>query len=424
MRYNFKNLKVTVVGMARSGLAAARLLKELGADITVLDCADSELLRRNRDKLRGESIRAEINADESQFLDKSDLVVISPGVAEDTKTIVFVKQKKIPIISEIELAFQNCRAPIIAVTGTNGKTTVTTLIGELLRANAKDVFVCGNIGCAFSSQVLNARKDDFIVLEVSSFQLEKIDEFKPSISVFLNFSPDHLDRYRDIEAYLEAKKRIYLNQGKGDCVFLNFSDDSLIRLKHEIKAPVLFFNTPQQQRENSNFNSNQKAVLAIASFLKLDEHKCRDALGNFKGLANRMEFVRSVGYIDFINDSKATNIDSTVWALSQIDKPIILIAGGRDKRGDFASLKPKIKERVKYMFVIGEAKEILYDTFSQQAVVFKADSLESATRLAYKQAKAGDCILLSPMCASFDMFLDYKDRGNRFKQIVNSLSKK
>ncbi|MBU2541002.1 MAG: hypothetical protein KJ593_03775 [Candidatus Omnitrophica bacterium] len=422
MIYNFKGLKVTVVGMARSGLPAGLLLKQLEAYVSVVDSGDSADLSQNRERLLRQGVKAEVNADERDFIKVSDLVVVSPGVDESSEPIKFAKEKNIPVISELELAFQNCSAPIIAVTGTNGKTTVSTLIAEVLKANGKKVFLCGNIGTAFSSQVLKADKDDFVVLEVSSFQLEKIEEFRPKISLFLNFSPDHLDRYKTIDEYLEAKKRIYLNQKDTDWVVLNFADKIVGGLESSIKANVRFFNKPTNRDYPSNLDSNQQAVMAIVSILSLNRQTSLAVLSDFKGIAHRLEFVRRLSDIDFINDSKATNISSTRWALERIQQAVILIAGGRNKGADFSQLKDIVRKKIKLMFVIGESKDELFDTFANVTSVSKADSLEAALKNAFKSAESGDCILLSPMCASFDMFGDYQERGEKFKQFVRSLN--
>ncbi|MEW6009247.1 MAG: UDP-N-acetylmuramoyl-L-alanine--D-glutamate ligase [Candidatus Omnitrophota bacterium] len=424
MKYNFKNSRVTVVGMARSGLAAALLLKRLGAKATVIDRQYSPQIAENRDRLLAEGINALIKAEEKSFLDRSDIIVVSPGVNEACEFIKLAKRKKIPVISELELGFQNCLATIIAVTGTNGKTTVTTLIGEALKANARNVFVCGNIGNAFCNYALDAKKDDFIVLEVSSFQLEKIDEFRPKISLFLNFTPDHLDRYKSIDDYLTAKKRIFLNQKESDWAVLNFKDNIARSFANELTVKVIFFNKPQKNNIRLRLNPNQQAVMAVVNILKLDENICLDLLANFKGIKHRMEFVRSISNIDFINDSKATNVDSAKWGLEQATKPVLLIAGGRDKGSNLKEIKGLIKKKVKLMLVIGEAREKFFEAFINDLPVIKADSLEEATKVAYQKAESGDCVMLSPMCASFDMFRDYEDRGEQFKQLVESLKEK
>lgn len=424
MRYSFKNLNVTVIGLARSGFSCALLLKRLGAKVNVVDSGSSDKLSENRDKLQKEGIKAQIAAKEIDFIEGSDIVVISPGVSEDRDFIKLAKNKKIPIISEIELGFQNCRAPVIAVTGTNGKTTVTTLIGEILKANGKNAFVCGNIGVAFCNYALSSTEKDFISLEVSSFQLEKIEEFKPYISLILNLTPDHLDRYKSVGNYLEAKKRIYLNQDKNDWLVLNFADDALRRLEKEAKARVMFFNKPGEDFGGEDLNPNQRAIMAVSSILKLDRDISLKVLRDFKGIAHRMEFARLLSGIEFINDSKATNIDSTTWALERIKKPIIMIAGGRDKGSDFPSLRSLIKAKVRSMFVIGEAAKRIFDAFHSDIEVIKADTLESAVNGAYLKAKPGDCVLFSPMCKSFDMFRDYEDRGDKFKLFVKALKEK
>lgn len=421
MKYNFKKARVTVVGMARSGIAAALLLKHLGAIVTVIDHSDTPALRANKLKLEQEGIRAEIGVDELIFVETCDIMVISPGVSEDAQFIKLAQEKKIVIISELELGFQNCPAPIIAVTGTNGKTTVTSLIGEILKAAGKRVFVCGNIGRALCNYVEEAREDDYIVAEVSSFQLEKIVEFRPLISVFLNFTPDHLDRYKSVADYLSAKKKIFLNQRQKDYAVLNFSDATCRDLAPEIKAQVVFFNKPKKENKYLKLDPNQQAVMAVSDILKLDNKISLEVLRNFKGIEHRLESVRILSGVEFINDSKATNVDSSIWALAHMHKPVVLIAGGHDKGSELSPIRALVKEKVRCMVLIGEARDKFFSAFKDDTRVLKSDSLESAIGLAFEQARSGDCVLLSPMCASFDMFKDYEDRGKQFKQIVNSL---
>jgi UDP-N-acetylmuramoylalanine--D-glutamate ligase len=420
MRYTVAGAQVTVVGLARSGLAAALLLKRLGAIVSAVDRADSQLVRLNKEKLEREDIKVEIAVDEKAFVGKADLIVISPGVKQDSEVVLLAKRKNIPLISELELGSQHCRSPIIAVTGTNGKTTVTTLIAEIIKASGKKVFVCGNIGTPLSSYVLEATEDDFVVAEISSFQLERIDEFSPFVAVLLNFSPDHLDRYKSVEDYFAAKKKIFINQKPTDWAVLNFTDATCINVSKEIKARVVFFN----EQPLPGLDPNQQAVMTVSKILNLKDDKSLEVLRNFKGIEHRLELVRTLSGVEFINDSKATNVDSGIWALEHMTKPVILIAGGHDKGADLEQIRPLVRNKVKTMILIGEATNKFSQTFRSDTIVLKSESLLLAVSLAFEKAQSGDCVLLSPLCASFDMFSDYEDRGRQFRQFVNQLKAK
>lgn len=412
----FKNKRITVIGLGRSGLSASLLLNKLGAHVRVSDSQDAEELKLNAFQLQAAGIKEiELGRHSRNFIENSDLIVVSPGVSNKSKSILWAEELKIPIISEIELGFMLCPAKIIATTGTNGKTTVTTLIGRLIEKWGKRVFICGNIGRPFCLDIENMRPEDYVSLEVSSFQLERIITFKPYISLILNFTPDHLDRYTTTQEYLEAKKRIFINQDNNDYVILNYEDATLRNLAKEIKANLRYF------KNNFQFNSNQAAVLEVANILGIQQEIAKALFQEFKGIEHRLEWVEQIKGIDFINDSKATNVESTLWALRNISRPIILIAGGRDKGIDYKSIQDLAKEKVKMAILIGEAKNKLKEVLGAIVPCREADSLLQAVYLAYEKAQSGDCVLLSPMCASFDMFKNYEDRGNTFKKIVKEL---
>ncbi|MCM8770763.1 MAG: UDP-N-acetylmuramoyl-L-alanine--D-glutamate ligase [Candidatus Omnitrophica bacterium] len=416
-KIDFKGKKVGVVGLAKSGLAASLLLKDLGAQVWVTDVNDNDTLRKNLSILNSQGInKVELGRHSEEFIKGKDLLVVSPGVSNASWVILRAEELRIPIISEIELAYLVCPAKIIAVTGTNGKTTVTTLIGRVIQASGKKAVVCGNIGNPFTQEVGKLKEGDFVSLEVSSFQLERIKDFKPFISVILNFTPDHLDRYKDIQEYLAAKKRIYINQDSSDFVVLNYDDLTLRNLNKEIKANVRYF------KERPNFNPNQSAVIEVADILGIERDLCLEILHNFKGIEHRLESVLEFNRIEFINDSKATNVDSTIWALKNIQKPINLIAGGRDKGIDYALVGNFVKDKVKTLILIGEAKDKIKNVLGKIVPCLEATSLEEAVKIAYENADAGDCVLLSPMCASFDMFLNYEERGRVFKKAVFDLA--
>lgn len=406
---------MTVVGLARSGVAVASLLYDLGAKVSITDNSINDLTKNNAHKLKSKHIQIELGKHSQEFIKDTDLVVLSPGVDNSSLPVVWAQSFRIPIISEIELAWELCPATVIAVTGTNGKTTVTILIGKIIEAWGKRVHICGNIGNPFSGQVSSMEASDFVSLEVSSFQLEKIVKFKPKISVILNFTCNHLDRYKHMQEYLEAKKRIFMNQDKSNYLILNYRDPVLKNLAKETKAQVAYFN------QSSRLNPNYSAVIAVGSILGIDKKICRDVFANFKGVEHRLEYVGQLNGVEFINDSKATTVDSTIWALNNINKPIILIAGGRDKGLDFSVLKDFLGNRVKRLILIGEAKEKIKQALGLSIPIREAESLEGALDIAWLQAEAGDCILLSPMCASFDMFTNFEERGDRFKRAVRKL---
>lgn len=416
---DFSNKTIAIIGFSRSGQEVAKLLNNLGAKIKISDLSDNQKLKRDFEILNLKNADAEFGRHSEEFITESDLVVVSPGVKFNSNPVVWAKKDNIPVISEIELAFKLCPAPIVAVTGTNGKTTVTTLIGETLKLSNKKVFVCGNIGTPFSKFVLDIKKDDLVALEISSFQLEAIDKFKPHVAVFLNFSQNHLDRHKDMVEYLTTKKRIFLNQTKEDFAVLNYAEPIVRELAREIKPRVVFFNRGEEAKIS---NPNYLAALAVARIFGIDKDKCIKLLEDFKGVEHRLEFVRNIRGIDFINDSKATTVEAAVWALNSIDKPIIMIAGGRDKGSDFSQIRSLVKNRIKEMVLIGEAREKLKNAFYEIVKIKEAQTLEEAVKQAFIDAQKGGCVLLCPMCASFDMFKDFEDRGRAFKEIVKSLS--
>ncbi|MDD4894849.1 MAG: UDP-N-acetylmuramoyl-L-alanine--D-glutamate ligase [Candidatus Omnitrophica bacterium] len=414
----FRNKKVTVVGLARSGFACARLLSDLGAQVSVTDnqASDATSLYAFQLKSKIKNIMIETGLHSCEFITGRDMIVISPGVPDTALPVTLAKQLEIPVISEIELASILCPANIIAVTGSNGKTTVTTLIGKILQANGKKVFVCGNIGNPFSGELEKMEAGDFVSLEVSSFQLEKIRKFKPKISVILNFTRNHLDRYLDMEEYLEAKKRIFMNQDESDYLVLNNSDPVVKGLANHTKAKVVYFN------ETRDLNSNQAAVLAVASILDISADTCMEVFREFKGIEHRLEYVAEINNVIFINDSKSTTVDSTMWAFRNISSPIILIAGGKHKGVDYGIISDLARQKARAVILIGEAKEKINNVLKGILPISEAATLEEAVKAAFSRAKPGDCVLLSPMCSSYDMFLNYEERGKVFKRAVIDLT--
>lgn len=416
---SYKGKKVTVVGLARSGIAAARLLKTLGAQVAVTEKNSTPQLESAARELKKDGIEVELGKHSRAMIEGRDLLVISPGVRPDAEPCVWAHGSGIEVISEIELAASVCPAPIIAITGTNGKTTTTTLVGEIIKASGRRAHVLGNIGDPFSRHIPDIRKEDFVSLEVSSFQLETIRDFHPEVAVILNLTPDHLDRYKDVNEYLEAKKRIFMNQDEDDWLILNHGDEALRKIAGSVRSRVVFFN---KDKSEGDFDQNKLAVLAVAGVIGIEPGVCLEVFKSFRGVEHRMEFVRELKGIEFINDSKATNIDSTVWALKNIKKSAVLIAGGRDKGSDFRSIRDLVKEKIRSVVLVGEASERIAQAWEGLLPLKVVKTFPEAVAAAYALARRGEIVLFSPMCKSFDMFTDYENRGRVFKDLVNRLS--
>jgi UDP-N-acetylmuramoylalanine--D-glutamate ligase len=413
----FKGKNVLIVGLGRSGLACANLFFDLGANVSVTERQNSEATRLNALKLKSKKIEVELGKHSQGFVSNKDLLIVSPGVTASALPVQWAQEYKILIVSEIEVAWFLCPATVIAVTGSNGKTTVTTLIGKILEAQGKNVFVCGNIGNPFALEVQKMREGDFVSLEVSSFQLETIQRFKPKISVILNISRNHLDRYGDIQEYIAAKKRIFLNQEKEDYLVLNYDDPILRSIAHEPKAKIVYFS------QEDGLNPNQSAVLKVGSILNIDKELMLKVFKDFRGIEHRIEYVAEISDIRFINDSKATTVDSALWALKNIDSPVILIAGGRHKGLDYSLILKEAQKKVKSVILLGESKELIKEALGAVFPVDYAQTLEEAVKKAFLKASAGDSVLFSPMCSSFDMFSNYEERGNCFKKAVSDLAR-
>lgn len=462
MKFFFKNKKITVIGLAQSGRSSALLLKKLGAEVWVSDCSKTKETLKNAAGLKKFFIKnIELGHHSLEFIKNKDLVVISPGVPNWAKAVIWAKKYNIPIISEIELASLVCPAPIIAITGSNGKSTVTALIGQIFKKAGFKTFVCGNIGKPFAGQIglpageagLPVRqagkidKNSVVILELSSFQLEYIDKFRPKVGIILNVTPNHLDRYKKFDDYLKTKWRIFKNQGKRDFAVLNYNDANLRRLTHRLRGNVLFFSGHKSPSaayldnnyifiKNKRFCSvdevrikgkhnleNAMACILAAKVFKIKDSVIQERLKSFHGLEHRLEPVRTLRAIDFINDSKSTNVGATIAAINTFSKPVVLIAGGRDKGSDFRPIRKFIPRPIKSLVLVGEAKEKIKRVLNGKAPFKEASNFSQAIKLAYEMAGPGEIVLLSPMCASFDMFRNFEHRGEVFKQIVKNLKK-
>lgn len=404
-----------MVGLASSGFSCANLLHDLGSRVSVTDNKDDAPVRCLAKKLKDKNIFVETGKHSKDLIQKSDLLVLSPGVTPVSQPVLWAKEKNIPAISEIEVGWMLCDASIIAVTGSNGKTTVTTLIGKIIEASSRRVFVCGNIGTPFTSLVKKMRPEDFVSLEVSSFQLESCYNFRPKIALILNFNRNHLDRHKDMREYLEAKKRIFINQGPSDYLVLNSKDKLLKKVSKSALSEIVWY------EPDGKLNPNQQAVIKVGELLGIARKTCLKVFSAFKGLAHRMEFVAKKKGVSFINDSKATTVESCVWALRNINSDVVLIAGGKDKGVDYGLMLKEAAGKVRLAVLIGEAKDKIRRCIFKKIPVIEASSMRDAVVKAFLNANSGDYVLLSPMCSSFDMFDNYKQRGEVFKKEVLKL---
>jgi len=443
-----KGKKVLVLGMGASGMAASRLLKRKGARVTIAEKQDSEKMQQRKKELTREGMKVILGPHSMELLRGQELIIVSPGIRLDIPLLLEARQRNIPIMGELELAFRLLRGcSLVAITGTNGKTTTTVLTGKILRKAGRDVGLAGNIGFPLSEVV--GKEPRIIVTEVSSFQLETACKFSPSISCILNITPDHLDRHSNFEEYVKIKEKIFLHQKEGDFAVLNKDDPVVFPLARKIKAKVIFFSQKESLKEGiflkgemitrrlgreeeliplgkiklsgSHNLENILASIAISSLYGVEKEVIREVLVEFKGLPHRTEYVDEIEGVRFINDSKATNVDAVRRCIDSIKLPIILIMGGKDKGADFSSLKEKIARRVKLAILMGEAKEKIKTQIQQACPVLKVEGMKEAVRIAFEKARRGDCVLLSPGCASFDQFRNYKERGNNFKKEVQRI---
>lgn len=433
------------MGAARSGIAAARMLKALDLEVFVSDSATAELKKSEQSELRAAGIDCEFGG-HSRRATTADLAVLSPGIPVASDIVREFVRRQIPVYSEIEVASWFCRSPIIAVTGSNGKTTTTTLIGEMLRKQDEQSIVAGNIGQALSEFVLSSEAERWAVVEVSSFQLETIDRFHPRQAVVLNFAPNHLDRYPSYEAYLTAKWRVTKNLNNQDKLIFNSADALLTDWAGRIEARKFDFNITGNERSYS-FYKDEKLFLDGKKLIDVQDMSLRgrhnymnamaaavaaynsgvsiahiqEVLTGFHGVEHRLEFVRELDRVKYINDSKATTVESLSFALQSFKEPIILIAGGKDKGSDFTRLNDLIRQFVREIILIGSASAKIKTAWQGLKPIHQAASLAEAVELAHSRADAGNVVLLSPACASFDMFKDFEDRGRQFKQLVHQL---
>lgn len=451
---DLKNKRVLVIGLAVTGVPLVQILCKLGANVTVNDLKEEKDLKDSINGLSNLNINYILGQHPRDIdsLGYIDLVVVSPGVPLETPFIKSIREKGIEIIGEIELAYRLTKGHIVAITGTNGKTTTTALVGEIFKNSGRTTHVVGNIGLAFISKALETKEDDVIVIETSSFQLETIVDFHPRVGAFLNLTPDHLNRHKTMENYRQAKISLFRNQNKEDFAIINYDDVQVREITKDLNARKIYFSRKEQLDKGVFINDgkilftddrgkqeiisieeiyipgkhnleNALAAVAISIAMDVDIKVISDSLKTFKGVAHRVETVGIIGGVKFVNDSKATNIDAAIKAVEAIDAPILLLAGGQDKGAEFDDFINAFNGKVKHMFVYGETAQKLLQRAHQLNFkdVTKVKDLDEAVNSAYKISSSGDTVLLSPACASWDMYKNFELRGEHFKEIVAKL---
>ena len=447
--------RVLVVGLGKSGVASALFMQARGARVTVSDTKSGDELRNEIPVLLDHGITVETGGHGDRTFRGQDLIVVSPGVPVDAPPLVQARSLGESVIGEIELAAQFLPGPIVAITGSNGKTTTTTLTGEIMTAGGFSALVGGNIGTPAISLADRAKPETVVVLEISSFQLETVQTFRPRVAVVLNVTPDHLDRHRTFEIYTDAKARIFENQRPDDFAVLNADDPTCVAMAKRTRAQVFWFSRLKEVEqgawvENGKLvfrdNKGQREILQVSDIPLKGAHnlenvlaatcagmlmgcapeKIRQAVHDFKAVEHRLEFVATIGGVDYYNDSKATNVDATIKALESFSSNIHLILGGKDKGSDYTVLNDLLRKRVKRVYTIGAAaakiEGQIVSSKNGGPEVVHAETLENAIRKAHAAAKPGDVVLLAPACASFDQFKSYEHRGKVFKEIVHSLA--
>ena len=453
---------ILIVGLGISGIAAARFAKQKGARVTVTDMAGEKELGVHADMAHKLGVIMELGKHDIETFERADLIVLSPGVPHTILPVQRAMAKGVPIVGEFELAARYIREPVIAVSGTNGKTTTTTLLGTMLENSGVKVFVGGNIGNPLIDHADKTGTADVVVAEVSSFQLDTMDAFRPRVGVLLNITDDHLDRYPDVKSYARSKGRLFENQQHSDIAVLNGSDPIISSVTEDLHARKLLFCHQENSRVKDRaaalisrgnpstpasitirMKGHQKISLYLSGTNLPGRHNLENAaaaslaalavggtpqgvqsaLNDFKGLPHRIEFIETIDHVRFFNDSKATNVDAVIRALETFEEPIVLIMGGRDKGGDFSKLLEPIRNHTKKLILMGEAKHklktVLKDACREK--VQTASTMEDAVISAYHGASPGDIVLLSPACSSFDMYNSYAERGEDFRRMVGNL---
>ncbi len=452
----YRGKKIAILGLARSGMAAAKLLLMAGADVYVSDAADNAILRDRAKELKRLGAKVELGGHNGSMKDAFDEVVLSPGVPTDIPLLLWYKSNNpnMPIISEIELAYRFAKGSIIGITGSNGKSTTVSMTGALFAEAGFDTEVVGNIGKPMSEIVMQTSDKHILCVELSSFQLEMIDKFRAKAACLLNLTPDHLDRHYTQESYFAAKARIFENQTDGDFAILNYDDKNVKSLAENIKSQILWFSngehpeagvfvrngiicsrgidgveeeimpTDQLKLPGGHNLANACAAIACTLPFEIQSKFIAEGFSKFAGLPHRLENIGAINGVRFINDSKATNVDSLECALRSFEEKVVLIAGGYDKGADFSPIKNLVAERVKHAVLIGATADRIDSDWNNSVQKEHADSLEDAVSKAFQAAKPNGIVLLAPGCASYDMFDNFEHRGDIFAEIVKNLIKR
>jgi UDP-N-acetylmuramoylalanine--D-glutamate ligase len=445
-----RNKSISVIGAARSGVAVAKLLQSQGSLVFVSDKTGHEKLKAEAEMLRELGIGYELGGHSDRVYNCS-LIVISPGVPSNAPVVLEARTRGINVVSEVEVASWFCRSPIIAITGSNGKTTTTTLIGRILGDAKKKHIVAGNIGTAFSSVVLELDPADLAVLEISSFQLDHCETFRPHISAIMNITQNHMDRYdHSMDKYAGSKARIFMNQKENDVLIFDADDEQTVKIVQSARCRCIPFSIQQRLEEGAfvergmlvtaldgkrtevvNVSDisikgphnlyNAMAASLVGQLADVSTASMRATLKNFKGVEHRQEFVREVNGVRYYNDSKATSVEAVRYALQAYEQPIVLMLGGRDKGNDYSQILDLVQKHVRAIVALGESADKVEKAFSGTKPVQRALSIEDAVLTAQRLAQQGDVVLLSPACASFDWFENYEQRGRVFKELVRNL---
>jgi len=450
-RMEVANKNVLVVGLGKSGVASALFLKSRGAHVTVSDSKPREQFSSELSLLLDHGIAIETGGHGERTFRGQDLIVVSPGVPFDAPLLQQARAMGETVIGEIELAAQFFPGRTIAITGSNGKTTTTALTGEIIAAGGFHTLVGGNIGTPAISLVDQATPETIAVLEVSSFQLETIQSYRPYIAVILNITPDHLDRHRTFAAYSAAKARIFENQQQDDLAVLNADDPTCVNLADAVKLNVFWFSRKKEVEQGALVRDghiffrdgndekeimplaeislkgahnveNVLAAASVAMLMRCDLGQIRKTIREFKAVEHRLEYVATIRGVEFYNDSKATNVDATIKAIESFPANIHLILGGKDKGGDYSVLNDLLRRRVKAVYTIGAAAEKIESQIKNTVEILHVETLDAAVKSAAKAAQPGDIVLLAPACASFDQFQNYEHRGRAFKELVKALA--
>jgi UDP-N-acetylmuramoylalanine--D-glutamate ligase len=454
MAMDVKGKRVLVVGLGKSGVASAQFLAARGSHVTVSDTRSQNELKTQIPALLDRGIAVETGGHGERTFRDQDLIIVSPGVPSDLPQLLRARAQGIPVIGEIELAARFLKGKIVAITGSNGKTTTTTLSGELIETSSQRTLIGGNIGTPVILLVDDSTDDTVNVIEVSSFQLETIETFHPQVAVVLNITPDHLDRHGSMQAYTAAKARIFENQTTSDFAVLNLDDAGSAALSFRTKARLCWFTRKQRlsgdqvgafvsdgeihwrdtQRsekvmptseiplKGAHNLENVLAAICVAYLCGCDALSIRNAVRKFKAVEHRLQYISTIGGVEYYNDSKATNVDATIKAIESFPGNIHLILGGKDKDSDYTQMNDLLRQRVKRVYTIGAAAEKIRTHVQSAIEVLPCNTLDNAVERAHDLARSGDIVLLAPACSSFDQFENYEHRGRRFRTLVERLA--